>query len=95
MTTRTVTGTVYHIDGTAWSGGVIKFILTEPFETSTEVYPRETHSETLDANGQFSITLGVPDTGYASYIIRTPDSADYKVNLASGAATTLVALLQL
>jgi hypothetical protein len=93
MPVRTVTGTIYHADGSAWASGTIKFNLLEPFETSTEVYPKETHSETLDANGAFSITLGVPDSGTASYLIETPDSKQYSVYIASGAATDLVTLL--
>lgn len=93
MPTRTVTGTCYHIDGTAWAAGVIKFSLLQPFETSTEVYPKETHSETLDASGAFSTELGVPDTGTAEYLIETPDNLGYVVYIADGAATTLQTLL--
>jgi hypothetical protein len=95
MGTRTVTGTINHLDGTPWAAGVIKFTLLEPFETSTEVYPKESHSETLDASGEFSITLGVPDTGTAKYQITTPDNGNYTVYLASGAATDLQTLLVL
>lgn len=95
MPTRTVTGTCRHVDGTGWASGVVKFHLITAFETTTEVYPQEVFSETLDANGAFSITLGVPDTGSASYVIITPDNAAYSVSLADGAATTLQALLSL
>ena len=95
MPVRTVTGTCYHADGTPWAAGVVKFSLLNPFETSTEVYPAETHSETLDAQGAFSITLGVPDTGTALYKIHTPDNLAYTVYLADGAATTLMSLLTL
>ena len=93
MALRTVTGICYHVDGTAWASGVIKFTLMTPFETSTVVYPSEVHSETLDANGAFSITLGVPDSGTAEYLIRTPDNRQYTTYIASGAATDLVTLL--
>ena len=93
MPTRTVTGTVLHPDGTGWAGGIVKFILITPFETSTEVYPAEAYSETLDANGAFSITLGVPDTGTAHYVVLTPDNIAHTVYLEDGAATTLQTLL--
>jgi hypothetical protein len=93
MPTRTVTGTILHNDGSAWAGGVIRFILKHPFQTSTETYPIDTHEEILDTSGQFSITLGVPDTGTAEYYIIIPDGKKYKVNLEDGAATTLESLL--
>lgn len=93
MATRTVTGTLYHLDGTAWENGVVKFALVEPFQTATETYPKEEHSETADSNGAISITLGVPDTGTAKYRIELPDGKKYIVYLASGAATTLESLL--
>lgn len=93
MTTRTVTGTLYHLDGTAWAGGAVTFTLLETFENGTTVYPQENHTETLDASGQFTITLAVPDTGTAPYEIHTPDGLGYRVNLGAGAATDLVTLL--
>lgn len=93
MGTRTITGTVHHLDGTDWASGTIQFELLEAFETATETYPKETHTETLDANGAFSITLGVPDSGTAKYKITLPDHKRYTVYIASGAATTLESLL--
>ena len=93
MGTRTVTGTVYHLDNSPWDDGEVKFTLLEPFETATETYPRETHTETLDVNGEFSITLAVPDTGTAYYKVELPDGNSYKFYLEAGAATTLESLL--
>lgn len=93
MSTRTVIGTCFHFDGTPWTGGIITFSLLEPFEISNGFYPKETHSLTLDANGAFSIALGVPDTGTAAYMIETPDHDMYKVHIAAGAPTTLQTLL--
>jgi hypothetical protein len=93
MGTRTVTGTVYKPDGSAWAAGEVTFTLLDGFETATEVYPPEEHIETLDANGQFSITLGVPDTGTAHYSVTLPDGTAYRFYLASGAATNLVTLI--
>lgn len=93
MATRTVTGTCYHVDGSPWVLGSVKFTLTQAFETATVVYPAETHSETLDATGAFSVVLGVPDTGTVMYKIVTPDQATYYANLGAGAPTTLTSLL--
>jgi hypothetical protein len=93
MPTRTVTGTVRKPDGSAWASDKIHFKLDQAFETSLEVYPQEDHVVTLDAQGAFSITLGVPDTGTAAYVIRTPEGGEYTVNLASGPATDLQTLI--
>jgi hypothetical protein len=93
MSTRTITGTIRHNDDTPWAGGIVKFRLMEAFETATEVYPKETHAETLDAAGQFSITLAVPDTGTAHYFIITPDGAQYECYIEDGPPTDLMTLL--
>ena len=93
MPTRIVTGTILHDDGSPWTGGIIKFELIRAFETSTEVYPVDIHSEILDVNGEFSVTLGVPETGTACYCIHMPDGNRYIIYLASGAATDLITLI--
>ena len=90
---RTVTGQILYPDGTAWSGGIVKFQLVEGFETSTTVYPKKTHEETLDASGEFSIDLAVPDSGTAWYRITLPDYNVYDVYLEAGAATNLQTLI--
>ena len=90
---RTVTGQILYPDGTAWSGGVVKFQLVEGFETSTTVYPKKTHEETLDASGEFTIDLAVPDSGTAWYRITLPDYNVYDVYLEAGAATNLQTLI--
>ena len=90
---RTITGTILKPDGTAWAGGILKFQLIEAFETSTTVYPKYTHEEILDAQGEFTIDLEVPDTGTAWYYIRTPDSVVYDVQIGAGAATNLQTIL--
>jgi hypothetical protein len=95
MATRTVTGPVYHDDGSPWVGGRVGFELQTAFATATGFYPPENHVETLDASGDFSITLAVPDTGTAYYKIYTPDGLGYTVYLATGAATNLMTLLTL
>lgn len=93
MPLRTVTGQCNHPDGTPWVGGEVSFHLTTAFETGTEVYPSERHVETLDALGQFSITLGVPSTGTAEYSIGTPDHLYYTAYIPDGPATTLQTLI--
>ena len=90
---RTVTGQILYLDGTAWSGGIVKFQLVDGFETSTTVYPKKTHEETLDASGEFTIDLAVPDSGTAWYRITLPDYNVYDVYLEAGAATNLQTLI--
>jgi hypothetical protein len=95
MATRTITGTLKHVDGSAWASASVIFRLMEEFQTATETYPRETHTETTDATGYFSITLAVPTTGSALYEIQLPDNKTYLFYLESGAPTTLESLLLL
>ena len=91
--TRTITGQVFRPDGTPWSGGVVKFELRTSFSTSTTVYPKYVHSETLDVNGEFNIDLAVPDTGAVLYKIILPDNLAYEVYLEAGAPTNLQTLI--
>jgi hypothetical protein len=95
MATRTITGTLKHIDGSAWASANVVFVLMEEFQTATETYPCETHTESTDATGYFSIALAVPTTGSALYGIRLPDNRTYSFYLESGAPTTLESLLLL
>jgi hypothetical protein len=53
--TRAITGTLLHPDGSPWAGGIVTFTNEIPFVTTTEVYPSESHAETLDARGRFSM----------------------------------------
>jgi hypothetical protein len=92
MALRTVTGTILHPDGSAWFGGVVTFNLLEEFATSTQVYPVNEHTETLDSAGQFSTDIGVPTTGTAYYRISKPDGSSFTCYLAAGAAVDLVTL---
>lgn len=93
MTVRKITGKLHHLDGSPWVGGMVEFQLAEPFSTSSKVVPKENHRETLDALGELSIDLEVPDSGTAYYKIKTPDNKIYAVHLGSGAPTNLMTLL--
>ena len=91
--TRNVTGKILHLDGTPWNGGIVKFELRTGFSTSTATYPKYTHSETLDVNGEFSIDLEVPDSGAALYKIVLPDNSTYEVYIADGVPTNIQTLI--
>jgi hypothetical protein len=93
MTTRTVTGTIYHADGTAWAGAVVTFRLYEYFVTATGTNPIYDYTVTASAGGVFTATLAVPDTGAAAYRVTFPSTEIHYFNLASGAATTLESIL--
>jgi hypothetical protein len=95
MSSRTITGMIYHDDGSAWAGGFVRFVLCAAFTTGTGVQPKDDWSVTLDANGAFSISLAVPDSGTAYYKIVTPDEHSHTVYLADGPATDLQTLLGL
>ena len=93
MTQRTVTGTVYKPDGTPWAEGYVKFELDKGFSTASLVVPEYEVSELLDALGQFSVSLEIPDTGTATYIVTLPDEKRYVVYLGAGADTDLQTIL--
>jgi len=93
MSTRTVTGTILHMDGTAWVGASVVFELLDLFETTTEIYPLELHTEITDSNGGISTALGVPTTGTAHYRVNLPDSSAYEFNLQAGSTIDLVTLI--
>jgi len=93
MGTRTITGTVYRPDGTAYASATVTFTLITPFVTASEYYPAIDHSETTDALGQFSTALGVPDTGTAYYRVLLPTNKWYEFYIAAGAAVDLVTLV--
>jgi hypothetical protein len=91
--TRTVTGTVVDVDGTPLASSAVTFQLLELFTTAEEVYLPGTQTVTTDAQGQFSTTLGVPDSGTAPWQIGLATGHSYLVNLAAGAAVDLVTLI--
>jgi hypothetical protein len=93
MGTRTITGTVQKMDGTPWEKGVVKFRYVASFVTAGTVQPKDEKSKVLDANGYFSITLIMPDTGTVDVEITTPDNATKNVNLAAGPDTDLQTIL--
>jgi hypothetical protein len=91
--TRTVTGTVVDVDGTPLANSDVTFQLLELFTTATEVYLPGTQTVTTDAQGQFSTTLGTPDSGTAPWQIGLATGHSYLVNLAAGTAVDLVTLI--
>lgn len=94
MATRVVSGTIYHPGGsTPWVGAVVRFRLAARFATSSLSYPAENVAATTDSSGAFSVTLAVPDSGTAQWECELPDGSHFQFALASGAATTLEALI--
>jgi hypothetical protein len=93
MATRTVTGLVYNVDGSAIAGGHVVFMLLETFVTSTAVYPNAKSIEVLDTAGCLSTTLAVPDVGTAHYTVELPNGQVWEFYLASGPATDLMTII--
>ena len=93
MTTRTITGTFEHVDGTPWVGGVVRFESLQTVTIGDVIYPKETHIETTDSNGEISVDLTVPDTGTAGYFISTPTNLRELVFIAAGLDVDLSSLL--
>lgn len=94
MATRTVSGTIYHPGGsTAWASASVKFRLVNYFATASLSYPTEQYTATTASDGTFSVALAVPDSGTAIYECTLPDNSAFQFAIASGAATTLEALI--
>lgn len=94
MTTRTITGPLRHPStGAVWASAAITFRLLLPFATADATYGVEDLAVTTDASGQFSVTLAVPDSGAAQYLVVLPTNQSLRLNLSAGAATTLHALI--
>jgi parallel beta-helix repeat protein len=94
MTTRTITGPLRHPESdTLWASATLTFRLRAPFVSSGATYPTETITVTSDGSGQFSVALAVPPSGTVLYIVTLPDGRELGLNLSTGTATTLHALL--
>jgi len=94
MTTRTITGPLRHPStGAVWASAAITFRLLVPFATADATYGVEDLVVTTDVSGQFSVALAVPDSGAAQYLVILPTNQSLRLNLSSGAATTLHALI--
>ena len=93
MATRVVSGTIYHLGtNTPWSGLTIRFETLGEIIFGGKVYPPDFVTAVTDSTGAFSVTLAVPDTGTAPYMITYPGRQPIVANLGSGAPTTLDAL---
>jgi len=90
---RTIYGNIYKPDGSAWSTGIIQFILLDSFEKSNGVVVGTTHSITLDSFGYFNVNLETPDTGTAHYRIVLPNNEKQHAYISAGASMDLQTLL--
>lgn len=88
-TSRTVTGTVLKPDCTVYSDWAVKFSLMAEIISGGDVIPRYTVEITTDSNGDFSITLTVPDSGTAHYNVAFQSGYSYEFYLASGSSIGL------
>jgi hypothetical protein len=92
--TRTVSGTILHpVSGDPWASGSVIFTLRQLFVASDATHPPEEVSVTADVNGDFSVTLAVPDSGVAAYQVQLPDGAKHYFYLEAGTPVTLETLL--
>jgi hypothetical protein len=79
MATRTVTGTLYHADGsTVWANAPV--VITPKFAGSYE------SSGLTNASGVFTIVVPLPDSGNGTYVARFP--GDNAVQFIMGIGST-------
>ncbi len=100
MTTRTVTGTLYHpVGGAVWVGADLAFTLLTPFGAGSSSFPGETTTVTTGAGGTFSTALAVPDDAEiaARYRLSISDAGVRETvlefSLSTGASIDLAAIL--
>lgn len=80
MTTRAITGILYHADGvTVWAGAAV--IITPAFAGSYE------SAGVTDASGVFTIVVPLPDSGNGTYVARFP--GDVALTFIMGQGTTV------
>lgn len=69
MPTRTLTGTIYHMNNEAWAGCQVRIKLMAQFTNTNQVVPVDQLDLIANASGQIAATLLVPSTGSAHYQI--------------------------
>ncbi len=90
MTTRILSGTVRHSDGTAWGHATLRVQKLALGTQPGEVYPMDGFNVTADANGVLPETaLAVPETGAWLRRITFPDTTEIDFYLAAGAPISI------
>lgn len=85
-TTREVTGTIRHADGSAWAGATVKFELQRSSYTTTDFFPPDKVTTTTQSDGQFSVELWTNQEGLAptSYKCSLPNGIYFTFTLTAG-----------
>jgi len=90
MSTRILSGTVRHSDGTAWGHATLRVQKLALGTQLGEVYPMDGFNVTADANGVLPETaLAVPETGAWLRRITFPDTTEIDFYLAAGAPISI------
>lgn len=86
MPVRNITGPLYKPGtNTPWINTVVQFKLTAIFANNGIGYPKDTHRVITDINGNFAVSLAVPDSGAAQWQIIFSDNTriDYALGIGS------------
>ena len=90
MSTRILSGTVRHSDGTAWGHATLRVQKMALGTQPGEVYPMDGFNVTADVNGVLPETaLAVPETGAWLRRITFPDTTEIDFYLAAGAPISI------
>jgi len=86
MTTRDVTDTILHADGTPWAGALVYFDFLEGSYTAVDDYPPDRISAVTDAAGRYEVLLWCDEEGIspASYLARYPGGQRFRFDLPVG-----------
>lgn len=94
MATRTITGPLYKPGGNIpWVNTTVTFTPRQLFATSAIGYGIDAYKATTDDNGDFSVTLAIPDSGAITYRITLSDGNYIDYALSSGATLTIADII--
>lgn len=85
MAERTIFGTARRPEaGEYWAGTMVKFYLIKRFPVADGVVLRDRVDAPVDTDGEFTVTLQVPDSGTAKWQVLFPSNERVTFNLGAG-----------
>jgi hypothetical protein len=82
--TRDVVGKVTHSNGKPWRGAVVRSQLVTVFATEDDTHPADPQEWEVDADGDFTAQVSLPETGTAQYTFTLPSNEVITAHIAYG-----------
>lgn len=90
---RPLTIAINHTDGTPWEGGIVTDEQVYDVIADNVIYSAGSQTDTLDAQGEGSLTLRTPDSGTALHRFTLPNGNVYEVHVETGPSVDLLTLI--